>query len=638
MLGVKGPRTLRGRLLSLLMLSVATVILSVVLMHVSHGRFTQFTASTLFRKLPVITRAYQFEEVGHNLVLLSYKLLSAQTEAEIKTYADEISDILFELESITTELSAEGQFESVLDLNRLSQSLDHEIKVVVAYETRFRGGNANEPGNTERPRFLSATRERFERDIAEVASLSQSYRSQIEEELKRNVNEFNDIQARIRLMNMLAPVPLVGIMVLLGWALISGFSRRTELVNDVLLGKKTQLDDTFFSHNDELSQLGRVAIHFSRQQTLLKKARLDQENLVADLSNLIDRANSAIFAFDANGRISIWNQCVAELTGRSNQHGDAAIHIQDIICPNDHDAFLGYVQQARKGHMVSNVEICLIHSDGHGIPILFNLTNHLKSSAKEDEIVCIAQDLTLRNALQAEAVQASKLATLGEMSTGLAHEMNQPLNAMRITLSNLKRSLKKQTLDLSAIATQVERVDQQISRASEIINHMRVFGRRADEPPSVIDLKKCIESACQMVDQQLRLAAIDLNVDIQSDLKIVAHSVLFEQVILNLVANAKFELERRKVGGPWIAIRAYSQDNRVIVEVEDNGGGIPEKVLKRIFEPFFSTKEAGEGTGLGLSISYGIVEDAGGLLTVDNTEQGAKFTLKFPPAPATLLT
>ena len=485
---------------------------------------------------------------------------------------------------------------------------------------------------------MSSTRERFESDIAEVSSISDRYRSQIEEELKRNVQDFNEVQARIRLMNMLAPLPLVGIMMLLGWALVSGFSRRTELVNDVLLGKKAQLDDAFFSHDDELSQLGRVAIHFSKQQNLLRQARLEQENLVADLSNLIDRANSAIFAFDANGRISIWNQCVAELTGRCIEDSDGPINIQDIICPNDHEAFQGYVQQARNGQMVSNVEMCLVHSRGHWVPVLFNLTNHMKSSAKEDEIVCIAQDLTLRNALQAEAVQASKLATLGEMSTGLAHELNQPLNAMRITLSNLKRSLKKQSFDQSAISVQVDRVDQQITRASEIINHMRVFGRRADEPPSIIDLKLCIEHACQMADQQLMFAAIELRVDVQSDLNILAHSVLIEQVILNLVANAKFELERRNVVGPWIAIRGHRHDNHVIVEIEDNAGGIPENLLKRIFEPFYSTKEAGEGTGLGLSISYGIVEDAGGLLAADNAEHGAKFTLKFPPAPATLLT
>ena len=124
-LSSKRPRTLRGRLLGLMLLSVATVFLSVALMHVSHSRFTQFTASTLFRKLPVIMRAYEFEELGHDLDILSYKLLSAQTEAEIRTYANEITDVIFEIERITAELSAEGQFESVLELNRLSQALGH---------------------------------------------------------------------------------------------------------------------------------------------------------------------------------------------------------------------------------------------------------------------------------------------------------------------------------------------------------------------------------------------------------------------------------------------------------------------------------------------------------------------------------
>ncbi|MDA9208381.1 ATP-binding protein, partial [Octadecabacter sp.] len=515
-------------------------------------------------------------------------------------------------------------------LNRLSQTLEHAIKILVAFESRVRAQEREGNGNVPRPELLELTRVRFQDGILEVAAIAERYRLQIENELGKNVADLSSVHSRIRLMNLIAPIPLLGIMVLLGWALINGYSRRTELVNDVLLGKRKELDEDFFAQRDELSELGRVALHFSEQQELLRNSQLETKNLVADLSNLIDRANSAVFAFDAEGRVTIWNKCVAELTGIKNTNDSNPIYASDIITTEDLEAFMGYIEQAKSGVAVSNVELRLLHEDKHEIPILFNLTSHLKSSGKEDEIVCIAQDLSLRNALQSEAVHASKLATLGEMSTGLAHELNQPLNAMRISLSSLKRGMNSANGSSIKTETQIDRIDEQITRASEIIDHMRIFGRRADEPPGHVDFHSCASRVARLSERQLMLAGIKFELELEKDLPILAHSVLIEQVILNLISNAKFELLDRKIPEPWIAIVARGTDDHVVFTIDDNAGGIPEAVIKRIFEPFYSTKEAGEGTGLGLSISYGIVEDAGGNLSAKNTDIGARFSIKLP--------
>ncbi len=626
----KSLSTLRGRLMSLLLLAVSTILLLVVLLQFSHGRFTAFTESTLVDKLPAITRAYEFEHVGHKLNLFSYKLLTARSEADIVTHGADTAELLLELERITAELSAEGKFDAVLDLNRLSQTLDHAIKILVAFESRSRTQERERNGNAARPELLEVTRVRFQDGISEVTEIAERYRLQIESELAEKIADLSAVHSRIRVMNLIAPVPLIGIMVLLGWALINGYSRRTELVNDVLLGKRKELDEEFFAQRDELSELGRVALYFSEQQQLLRESQHEQENLVADLSNLIDRANSAVFAFGADGRVTIWNKCVADLTGIKSTNESNPIYASDIISPDDFEAFMGYIEQAKSGIAVSNVELRLLHADKHEIPILFNLTSHLKSSGKENEIVCIAQDLSLRNALQSEAVHASKLATLGEMSTGLAHELNQPLNAMRISLSSLKRGLNSAPINPTKTEVQIDRIDEQITRASEIIDHMRIFGRRADEAPSSIDFHSCVSRVAKMSERQLTLAGIKLELDLQEGLNILAHSVLIEQVILNLISNAKFELLSRKTSEPWISMVAYCTDDHVVFTINDNAGGIPEAVLKRIFEPFFSTKEAGEGTGLGLSISYGIIEDSGGTMSVKNTQCGAEFLIKLP--------
>lgn len=616
--------------MSLLFLAVSTVLLLVALLQFSHGRFTAFTESTLLDKLPAISRAYEFEHVGQELNLFSYKLLTAQSEADIVSHGAETAALLLELERITSDLSAEGQFDAVLDLNRLSQTLDHAIKILVAFESRIRAEEHKHNGSVPRPELLDVTRVRFQEGVSEVTELAEKYRFQIESELAENIVDLNAVNSRIRLTNLIAPIPLIGLMALLGWALIDGYSRRTELVNDVLLGKRKELDKEFFAQRDELSQLGRVALNLSKQQVLLRNSQHEQENLVADLSNLIDRANSAVFAFGADGRVTIWNKCVADLTGIKSMSASEPIYASDIISPEDFESFMGYIDQAKSGVVVSNVELRLLHADKHEIPILFNLTSHLKSSGKEDEIVCIAQDLSLRNALQSEAVHASKLATLGEMSTGLAHELNQPLNAMRISLSSLKRGLNSATGSPKKTETHIGRIDEQITRASDIIDHMRIFGRRADEPPSCIDFHSCISRVAKMSERQLMLAGIKLELDVQEGLHVLAHSVLVEQVILNLISNAKFELLNRNTPDPWISMAAQSIDDHVVFTINDNAGGIPEAALKRIFEPFFSTKEVGEGTGLGLSISYGIVEDSGGRMSVKNTELGAQFSIELP--------
>lgn len=257
-----------------------------------------------------------------------------------------------------------------------------------------------------------------------------------------------------------------------------------------------------------------------------------------------------------------------------------------------------------------------------------------------DVIIANIADITDRVQAEAQLIQAGKMATLGEMSAGVAHELNQPLNAIRIGCEFfLKKVRRAEPIDPEIMAKVASQMVEQVERASGIINHLREFGRKSDafemEP---VDLNRTIRDVFTVLGQQLRLRQIDVVLDLAEDLPpILGVANRLEQVFLNLVMNARDAMEekRQRSGGESEAmvlrIRTFRQGDKVEVTVSDTGTGIPEGLRERIFEPFFTTKEVGRGTGLGLSISYGIVKECGGTIEVHSEEgRGATFRLTFP--------
>jgi PAS domain S-box-containing protein len=231
---------------------------------------------------------------------------------------------------------------------------------------------------------------------------------------------------------------------------------------------------------------------------------------------------------------------------------------------------------------------------------------------------------------QSEIIQASKLATLGEMATSVAHELNQPLNVIRMAAANARRKISKGTADPEYLNDKLVRIEDQTARAAAIIDHMRMFGRNAKEESEPVDPRKMVTNALGLVGEQLRLAGIEIVTELPQDCSLISgHPILIEQVLLNLLTNARDAMAERD-GESKITLRVFEDDEGVHITSEDTGGGIPEDVLGRIFEPFYTTKEIGKGTGLGLSVSYGIIRDMNGTIVADNTDDGARFTINFP--------
>ncbi len=290
--------------------------------------------------------------------------------------------------------------------------------------------------------------------------------------------------------------------------------------------------------------------------------------------------------------------------------------------------------------MRTSTEITQARQLNHkGLPLFVNIRISPSEYPGKKVLLVTTSDITKRLETEQQLIQASKMATLGEMATGVAHELNQPLSVIKTASSFfIKKINKKEPLDDEVLFNMLQKIDGNVDRTTKIINHMRQFARKSDMDLAKIQLNDVLERAFEIFSQQLKVRGIEVVWDIEKELPmIIADPSRLEQVFINLLLNARDAIEER--WGPMeiekaakrIVLKTRSDKQNVVCEVCDTGVGVPPAIADKIFEPFFTSKEVGKGTGLGLSISYGIIKDCGGNIRVmPNKTAGACFVLKFP--------
>ena len=275
-----------------------------------------------------------------------------------------------------------------------------------------------------------------------------------------------------------------------------------------------------------------------------------------------------------------------------------------------------------------------------GETIIVNIGLSPSQFQEQNVLLASTRDVTKRVEAELQLIQASKMATLGEMATGVAHELNQPLTVIK-TVSNffMKKIKNKEKISDDILYTLAKEVDNHVDRAANIINHVRQFGRKSDISLELVQINDVLKEAFNIFSQQFKLREIDVIWRLEEDLPpIMAEFIRLEQVFINLLTNARDAIDikwQTKTPGDEeekeISLHTYSKENDVFFEICDTGTGIPEPILHKIFEPFFTTKKVGEGTGIGLSISYSIIQEFHGSIQVkSNPGEGACFTVKFP--------
>ncbi len=247
----------------------------------------------------------------------------------------------------------------------------------------------------------------------------------------------------------------------------------------------------------------------------------------------------------------------------------------------------------------------------------------------------ISQDISSRKELEDQQtilIEQSKAAAMGEMISMIAHQWRQPLQAVSVLIQKLpitkaiEGSISEELLDQV-----VDGIGIQLNYMSKTIDDFRDFFL-PDKAKENILVSEVINKSLEFVSFMLKASSIEVNIDIKKDITILVHVNELVQVLINLIKNAKDVIEEKNaIGLRNINIASYEDKDHIIIEIEDNGGGIPNNIINKIFEPYFSTKSDKNGTGLGLYMSKTIIDKhCNGLLSVDNTDLGAKFQIKLP--------
>ena len=392
---------------------------------------------------------------------------------------------------------------------------------------------------------------------------------------------------------------------------------------------------------------GALARDIERRKLAEKKAveaRLEAEEHLAFLDNLINASNRVgIVATDAAGRIQLLNRGAEVSLGARPTDALGRLTLDDLRAQTERPS----LEDASLHSVVQEGEELVVDSDGIKHVIAVNYSSIVDGDGNANGRLMVFIDITERKRLELklkqkemQLVQSAKLAGLGEMATGVAHELNQPLNNIALLASRIGRRLDRAAPEAEFLLERLEKIQGQVQRASKIIEQLRTFGRPTEMRVTSFPVRRPLDAVLDLLRQQLVDRRIRLEVDIPDELPNVrADEAQLEQVLINLLNNARDALgeldssERE----PSIRIQAELErpsedaDPRVCLHVEDNGPGMSERVARRVFEPFFSTKEVGRGTGLGLSISYGLVQGFGGSLTVrSQSSEGTVFSMTIP--------
>ncbi len=363
---------------------------------------------------------------------------------------------------------------------------------------------------------------------------------------------------------------------------------------------------------------------------------------------IFENANDAIF-LTAHGRIQFMNPKSYDMTGYFPKHVLGKI-FTDFIHPEYREMVLENHFKRMKGEEVPesyDIQIIDINGNNKWVELKSRLINWDDAPAVltfmtdihtrkvyEAELQKLNQrledrvkeELEKREKQQELILQKSRLESLGELSAGIAHEINQPLGGLSMSLDNLLFEIHGKTISENYLSNKIELMFQDIERIRKIIDHVRDFSRDKPTVFERVNISQVINNTLALVNRLFIDHGIDLEIAIdKKHIYIWGDAFKLEQVLLNMLSNAKYAVDKKAEKQlpnyqKAIMVKSFMNNNTIVIQITDNGIGISKPNIQRIFDPFFSTKKSDDGTGLGLSISYGIVRDMKGDIFVESTE------------------
>jgi PAS domain S-box-containing protein len=347
------------------------------------------------------------------------------------------------------------------------------------------------------------------------------------------------------------------------------------------------------------------------------------------LKNLIDYANDFIYTLDSEGYITFFNKMTQEATGyqlEPNERAHYSAHVLESSLP-EHEM---HFREAITGKP-QRYESTIVGMENTVFNVLINLTPIRKGEAIVG-VLGIARDITERKQMEAQLLQAGKMAAIGELASGVAHEINNPVAIIGGTAEQLQFLIdhcRENPEEISKrLLKHVETISEQAARCKKITQALLNFARKTEIRTTEVSLARLLEETIALVGNRAMSEGKKILLNLSPDLPTLsADPHQLEQVFLNIVNNALDAVDKNGS----VAIKARTEGGSVIIDFMDDGIGIPEENLKKIFDPFFTTKPLGKGTGLGLSICIGIVQRMNGTISVDSRPHaGTTFTVRLP--------
>jgi two-component system NtrC family sensor kinase len=400
-----------------------------------------------------------------------------------------------------------------------------------------------------------------------------------------------------------------------------------EMIAVLGLGRKGGFDPLNSEEIDLLQALAAQAatalVNGRLYRSLQEKAH-ELQRLTEYNENILESMESGILVLDLEGQIARWNRAMESLYGKRRE--EVLGRSPEAVFP---EAFLDALRESLV--LADNAEIAHIYKlnlptpDGRSLLVNVSVAPFQMGAGKRHGTILILDDVTVRVRLEEQLQHSEKMASIGLLAAGVAHEVNTPLTGIASYTQMLREQVKPEDLRYPLL----EKIERQAFRAAKIINNLLNFSRSGSAEFEKVDVNRVLLDVLSLLEHQLERNRVRVVREFSETLPPVrGNENRIQQVFFNLILNARDAMP----SGGWLTVATRADDDdTVIVEVRDTGIGIRREDVKRIYDPFFTTKGLGRGTGLGLSVSYGIIQEHGGAIFVDSVPtKGTTFQVALP--------
>jgi PAS domain S-box-containing protein len=395
----------------------------------------------------------------------------------------------------------------------------------------------------------------------------------------------------------------------------------------------------WISHSSKAVKVNETIIGFQNTiRNITERKNSEQALRVSEekYRTMLNASPDGIFITNLKGIITDVSEIGLELYGSDSRNDLAGKHFMRFVPRDEKPVIREIIEKTLIEGLVQNVEIKIRRKNQSFFLSETSATLIQGPDGAPVSFMIIIRDISQRKRIEKKQIHADRMASLGEMASGIAHEINQPLNTISLALDNVVYEAQNQeNIDKEYLKKKSDKIFENIARIRNIIDHVRAFSSSHDDYVLTgFDINTSIKNAVSMISEQFKHRAINLNLKLEDNLPLIlGNTFKFEQVILNLLANAKDAVLDKKniltdTFEMLIQIRSFQENEYIHVEIDDNGTGISEEDIDHIMLPFYTTKDAGKGTGLGLSISYQIIKEMNGNIEISsNLTMGTTFKI-----------